>query len=147
MGRAKENPPHHHKRPKDRRACECADSAERCVRTVSRAERPSRIFVLVHRHRQGTKRGHIGSMTCGRCFVRRLCRRPPAPIARHGGRGMAPGGILLEEVAKLLVHESVKTTEKHSSAWIKGRQDRLDSLVIASWKAVKARKKSRRENT
>lgn len=46
-------------------------------------------------------------------------------------------GIPLEEVSKLLGHESVKTTEKHYSPWIKGRQDRLDSLVVASWKAAK----------
>ena len=44
-------------------------------------------------------------------------------------------GIPLEEVSKLLGHESVKTTEKHYSPWIKGRQDRLDSLVVASWLA------------
>jgi integrase/recombinase XerD len=43
-------------------------------------------------------------------------------------------GIPLEEVSKLLGHESVKTTEKSYSPWIKGRQDRLDSLVLASWK-------------
>jgi integrase/recombinase XerD len=51
-------------------------------------------------------------------------------------------GIPLEEVSKLLGHESVRTTEKHYSPWIKGRQDRLDALVVASWKASKARKDS-----
>jgi integrase/recombinase XerD len=52
-------------------------------------------------------------------------------------------GVPLEEVSKLLGHESIKTTERHYSRWVKGRQDRLDGLVVASWKtATKARKKS-----
>ena len=55
---------------------------------------------------------------------------------------MAQGGIPLEEVSKLLGHESVKTTERSYSPWIKGRQDRLDALVIASWKTQKADSKS-----
>ena len=51
-------------------------------------------------------------------------------------------GVPLEEVSKLLGHTSIKTTEKHYSAWIKGRQDRLDSLVIGTWAApAKGRKR------
>jgi integrase/recombinase XerD len=42
-------------------------------------------------------------------------------------------GIPMEEVSKLLGHTSIKTTEKHYAAWVVGRQDRLDSLVVASW--------------
>jgi site-specific recombinase XerD len=42
-------------------------------------------------------------------------------------------GVPLEEVSKLLGHESIKTTERHYSKWMKGRQDRLDSLVTAVW--------------
>jgi integrase/recombinase XerD len=42
-------------------------------------------------------------------------------------------GVPLEEVSKLLGHESIKTTERHYAKWIKGRQDRLDSLVMATW--------------
>ena len=42
-------------------------------------------------------------------------------------------GIPMEEVSKLLGHESIKTTEKHYSKWVKGRQDRLDSLVTGTW--------------
>lgn len=42
-------------------------------------------------------------------------------------------GVPLEEVSKLLGHESIKTTEKHYSKWVKGRQDRLNQLVIATW--------------
>jgi integrase/recombinase XerD len=47
-------------------------------------------------------------------------------------------GVPLEEVSKLLGHESIKTTERHYAKWVKGRQDRLDSLVSATWnKAAK----------
>ena len=42
-------------------------------------------------------------------------------------------GVPLEEVSKLLGHESIKTTEQHYAKWVKGRQDRLDSLVSATW--------------
>jgi integrase/recombinase XerD len=42
-------------------------------------------------------------------------------------------GVPLEEVSKLLGHESIKTTEKSYAKWAKGRQDRLDSLVIETW--------------
>jgi integrase/recombinase XerD len=55
-------------------------------------------------------------------------------------------GIPLEEVSKLLGHESVKTTEKHYSPWIKGRQDRLDALVMASWNPGEGKKKSSSQN-
>ena len=42
-------------------------------------------------------------------------------------------GVPLEEVSKLLGHESIKTTERHYAKWVKGRQDRLDKLVTATW--------------
>jgi len=42
-------------------------------------------------------------------------------------------GVPLEEVSKLLGHESIKTTERSYAKWMKGRQDRLDSLVTESW--------------
>jgi site-specific recombinase XerD len=38
-------------------------------------------------------------------------------------------GVPLEEVSKLLGHTSTKITE-HYAPWIKGRQDRLDSIMI-----------------
>jgi integrase/recombinase XerD len=41
-------------------------------------------------------------------------------------------GVPLEEVSKLLGHES-KTTERSYAKWVKGRQDRLDSLVTGTW--------------
>lgn len=42
-------------------------------------------------------------------------------------------GVPLEEVSKLLGHESIKTTEKSYAKWVRARQDRLDSLVSATW--------------
>jgi integrase/recombinase XerD len=43
-------------------------------------------------------------------------------------------GVPMEEVSKMLGHESVATTEKHYAQWAKGRQDRVDALVTATWK-------------
>jgi integrase/recombinase XerD len=43
-------------------------------------------------------------------------------------------GVPMEEVSRLLGHESIKTTEAHYSQWAKTRQDRLDTLVTDSWK-------------
>lgn len=42
-------------------------------------------------------------------------------------------GVPLEDVSKMLGHESIKTTEKSYAKWVKGRQDRLDNLVTATW--------------
>jgi len=39
----------------------------------------------------------------------------------------------MEEVSKLLGHESIKTTEKSYAKWVQSRQDRLDSFVKATW--------------
>lgn len=47
---------------------------------------------------------------------------------------MLSKGVPMEEVSKLLGHESIKTTEKSYSAWAKTRQDRLNKLVIGTWK-------------
>jgi integrase len=45
--------------------------------------------------------------------------------------GLLTKGVPLEEVSKLLGHESVKTTERHYAAWVQGRQERADALVMA----------------
>jgi integrase len=42
-------------------------------------------------------------------------------------------GLPLEDVSRLLGHKSVTTTERHYAKWVKGRQDRLDTLVSQSW--------------
>jgi integrase/recombinase XerD len=42
-------------------------------------------------------------------------------------------GVPMEEVSKLLGHTSIKTTEKHYAPWVTARQDRLDSLVVATF--------------
>jgi integrase/recombinase XerD len=41
--------------------------------------------------------------------------------------------VPLEEVSKALGHESIKTTEKSYAKWVKGRQDRLDAHIMATW--------------
>jgi site-specific recombinase XerD len=53
-------------------------------------------------------------------------------------------GVPLEEVSKLLGHESIRTTEKHYARWVKGRQDRLDSLVMRTWTAPGRERKAER---
>jgi integrase/recombinase XerD len=52
---------------------------------------------------------------------------------------MLESGVPLEEVSKLLGHESIRTTERSYAKWVKGRQDRLDDLVMASWAKKKKR--------
>jgi site-specific recombinase XerD len=42
-------------------------------------------------------------------------------------------GVPIEEVSRLLGHESIRTTERHYAAWVKSRQDRLDSLMLATF--------------
>ncbi len=47
-------------------------------------------------------------------------------------------GVRLEDVSRLLGHKSVTTTERHYAKWVKGRQDRLDSIVSQSWAKPKS---------
>lgn len=47
-------------------------------------------------------------------------------------------GVPLEDVSKLLGHESVTTTEKSYAPWVKGRQDRLTNIVTATWETTDA---------
>ena len=46
-------------------------------------------------------------------------------------------GVPMEEVSKLLGHESIRTTEQHYAKWSKGRQDRLDTMVSETWVSPK----------
>jgi integrase/recombinase XerD len=47
--------------------------------------------------------------------------------------GLLEKGVPMEEVSRLLGHTSIKTTEKHYAQWSRGRQDRADDLVAATW--------------
>ena len=47
--------------------------------------------------------------------------------------GLLSQGVPIEEVSKLLGHSSIKVTERSYAPWVKSRQDRLDSLVTATW--------------
>lgn len=42
-------------------------------------------------------------------------------------------GVPLEDVSKLLGHDSIVTTETHYAKWVQGRQDRLTNIVTATW--------------
>jgi integrase/recombinase XerD len=42
-------------------------------------------------------------------------------------------GAPIEEVSKALGHDSIRTTEKHYAKWVQARQDRLDSVIVATW--------------
>lgn len=50
--------------------------------------------------------------------------------------GLLQKGVPMEEVSKLLGHESIRTTEKHYARWVQARQDRLDALVTGTWDAA-----------
>jgi integrase/recombinase XerD len=54
-------------------------------------------------------------------------------------------GVPMEEVSRLLGHTSIRTTEKSYAKWSKGRQDRADALVTATW-AVKTRHATRKKS-
>ena len=53
-------------------------------------------------------------------------------------------GVPMEEVAKLLGN-SIRVCERHYSAWVQGRQDRADALVMGTWDAPVAKRKSNKE--
>jgi integrase len=42
-------------------------------------------------------------------------------------------GVPLEDVAQLLGHSSVKTTEKYYASWVKARADRLERVMEKQW--------------
>jgi integrase/recombinase XerD len=54
-------------------------------------------------------------------------------------------GVSLEDVSKLLGHKSIKTTEKHYGAWVRSRQDRLDTVVMKTWDVPKKKKRAKRK--
>ncbi len=48
-------------------------------------------------------------------------------------------GVPVQDVAALLGHASVKTTERHYSAWIRARQERLEEHVRTAWSTFEVR--------
>jgi integrase/recombinase XerD len=73
------------------------------------------------------------------CFVAAGLYAEDATMVSHRLRDtfacdLLSKGVPLEEVSKLLGHKSIKTTERHYSAWVKVRQDRAEALVVATWK-------------
>lgn len=46
---------------------------------------------------------------------------------------MLADGAPMEEVSKMLGHDSIKTTEKYYAKWNKDRQDRTDTIVIGTF--------------
>lgn len=76
-----------------------------------------RLFVIADlRHSDGTKK-----------------RAHPHMFRHTFSVEMLLKGVPVEDVARLLGHSSVRTTEKYYSSWIKARADRLEQAVMAAW--------------
>ncbi len=76
-----------------------------------------RLFVLADlKHADGTKKRCHAHMFRHTCSIMMLL-----------------SGVPVEDVARLLGHSSIKTTEKYYSSWVKARADRLEESVKASW--------------
>jgi site-specific recombinase XerD len=54
-------------------------------------------------------------------------------------------GVPMEELSRLLGHKSIRTTEKHYAKWSRGRQDRLNALVIGTWATPKRKRRTKAE--
>jgi integrase len=46
---------------------------------------------------------------------------------------MLLAGVPIEDVARLLGHSSVRTTERYYASWVKARADKLEEAVKATW--------------
>ena len=55
---------------------------------------------------------------------------------RHTFSDLLSKGVSLENVSKALGHSSVKITEKFYGAWVKSRQEALDSEIRKAWVSV-----------
>jgi integrase/recombinase XerD len=95
-------------------------------------------YLLWQNTKEGTSRqaGHAASIALSKIFTRAGIRS--GHLKSHRLRDtfavdLLQKGVPLEDVSKMLGHSSVATTERHYSPWVKGRQDRLDALVTATW--------------
>jgi integrase len=43
---------------------------------------------------------------------------------------MLLAGVSLEDVSRLLIHESIKTTEKYYARWVKARREQLEDKAV-----------------
>lgn len=98
-----------------------------------------KVYLLWQNTKEGTPRqaGHSTSVAITKIFTRAGIRTD-GHMKSHRLRDtfavdLLQKGVALEDVSKMLGHTSVATTERHYSAWVKGRQDRLDSLVKSAW--------------
>ena len=96
-------------------------------------------YLLWQHTKEGTSRqaGHTTSIAIAKIFAR--AGIVSGHMKSHRLRDtfavdLLQNGVPLEDVSKMLGHSNVATTEKHYSPWVKGRQDRLDNLVTATWK-------------
>ena len=96
-------------------------------------------YLLWQNTKKGTARqaGHSTSIAITKIFERAKIRTD-GHMKSHRLRDtfdvdLLQQGVPLEDVSRMLGHSNVATTERHYSAWVKGRQDRLDSLVRATW--------------
>jgi integrase/recombinase XerD len=99
------------------------------------------VYLLWQNTKEGTARqaGHSTSIALTKIFnragIRTLGHMKSHRLRDTFAVDLLQKGVPLEDVSKMLGHTSVATTERHYSAWVKGRQDRLDSLVMGTWSA------------
>jgi site-specific recombinase XerD len=63
-----------------------------------------------------------------------------AGIAGHSHRlrhlfavSLLQKGVSIENVSKLLAHQSIRVTERHYASWVAGRQQHLEDAVKKTW--------------
>src|ERR1035437_2664962 len=95
-------------------------------------------YLLWQNTKDGTSRqaGHSTSIAITKVFARAGIRS--GHMKSHRLRDtfavdLLQKGVPIQDVSKMLGHSSIAITEHHYAAWVKGRQDRLDALVTATW--------------
>jgi integrase/recombinase XerD len=98
------------------------------------------VYLLWQNTKDGTEKqaGHSASIAITKVFeragIKTLGHMKSHRLRDTFACELLQQGVPLEDVSKMLGHNSIATTEKHYSAWVKSRQDRLDSLVTGTWK-------------